>query len=323
MFHIYDTHDGKLQPVNEPLALVAEARWIDLLRPTPEDEEQINRWLGVEIPDREEMEEIEISSRLYIEGSTAFMTAIVPAFGDGDEPEMAPVTFVLTPSSLVTLRHHEPRVFALMSQRADRGLASAVDGEDVFVQLLEAIVDRLADVLERYGRDIETVAKTVFAKTDIQARSQTDFGKVLSDLGRQANALSNIRDSLVSLERLAAFATTLLLQRKSRKELRERLKTVARDIRSLSDHDGFLSQKINFLLDATLGMISIEQNGIIKIFSVAAVVFLPPTLVASIYGMNFEFMPELQWPYGYPFALGLMVVSMLLPYLYFKRRGWL
>jgi len=105
--------------------------------------------------------------------------------------------------------------------------------------------------------------------------------------------------------------------------LRERLKTVARDIRSLSDHDGFLSQKINFLLDATLGMISIEQNGIIKIFSVAAVVFLPPTLVASIYGMNFEFMPELQWPYGYPFALGLMVVSMLLPYLYFKRRGWL
>jgi magnesium transporter len=145
----------------------------------------------------------------------------------------------------------------------------------------------------------------------------------LSDLGRKADALSNIRDSLVSLERLSTFATTLLLQRKSHKELRDRLKTVARDVRSLSDHDAFLSQKINFLLDATLGMISIEQNGIIKIFSVAAVVFLPPTLVASIYGMNFEFMPELQWLYGYPFALGLMAVSMLLPYFYFKRRGWL
>ena len=320
---IYNLSEGRLQPVTAELNPDTVASWIDLLRPTPDDEQHVNRWLGLEIPDREEMEEIEISSRLYIEGSTAFMTAILPAFGEGDEPEMAPVTFVLTPSSLITLRHHEPRVFAMMRQRADRGLASAADGEDVFVQLLEAIVDRLADILERYGRDIETVAKTVFAKTDIKVRSQTDFGKVLADLGRQANALSNIRDGLVSLERLATFATALLMQRKSRKELRERLKTVARDVRSLSDHDAFLSQKINFLLDATLGMVSIEQNGIIKIFSVAAVVFLPPTLVASIYGMNFEVMPELQWPFGYPFALGLMVVSMLVPYLYFKRRGWL
>jgi magnesium transporter len=320
---IYDTSEGRLRLVTQPLAQSANAIWIDLLRPSPEDEEQVNSWLGVEIPNREEMEEIEISSRLYIEGSTAFMTATLPAFGDGDEPEMAPVTFVLTPTALVTLRYHEPRVFALMRQRADRGLVSATNGENVFVQLLEAIVDRLADVLERFGRAIETVAKAVFAKTEIKARSQTDFGKVLSDLGRKADALSNIRDSLVSLERLSTFATTLLLQRKSHKELRDRLKTVARDVRSLSDHDAFLSQKINFLLDATLGMISIEQNGIIKIFSVAAVVFLPPTLVASIYGMNFEFMPELQWLYGYPFALGLMAVSMLLPYFYFKRRGWL
>ena len=320
---IYDTREGRLQPITERLGDATGASWLDLLRPTAIDEQAINRWLGVEIPDREEMEEIEISSRLYTEGHTAFMTAILPAFGDSDEPEMGPVTFVLTPTVLVTLRHHEPRVFTMLSQRADRGLAVAADGPDIFLQLLEAIVDRLADILERSGRVIETVAKTVFAKTDIKVHSQTDFGKVLAELGRQANALSNIRDSLVSLERLATFATALFIQRKSHKDLRERLKTISRDVRSLADHDVFLSQKINFLLDATLGMISIEQAGTIKIFSVAAVVFLPPTLVASIYGMNFDFIPELQWLYGYPFALALMVVSMLLPYLYFKRRGWL
>lgn len=321
--HIYQASEGRLQPVAGDLTPGTAASWIDLLRPTEEDERRINRWLGVEIPDRAEMEEIEISSRLYTEGSAAFMTALIPAFGERDDPEMAPVTFVLTPHALVTLRHHEPRVFGLMNQRAQRGLASALDGTEVFVQLLEAIVDRLADILERYGQDIEAVAKTVFAKTDIKARSQTDFGQVLADLGRHANALSNIRDSLVSLERLATFATALFMQRKLRKDLRERIKTIGRDVRSLTDHDAFLSQKINFLLDATLGMISIEQNGIIKIFSVAAVVFLPPTLVASIYGMNFEFMPELKWPLGYPFAIGLMIISVVLPYAYFRRRGWL
>lgn len=320
---IFETQGGRLRPVQATLDSQVQASWVDLLRPTPDDERAINRWLGVEIPDRAEMEEIEISSRLYLEGTTAFMTAILPAFGDRDDPEMAPVTFVLSTKSLVTLRHHEPRVFSLMVQRAERGLVAGADGEDVFVQLLEAIVDRLADILERYGREIEAVSKTVFAKTDIQSRAPTDFGAVLANLGRHANAVSNIRDSLVSLERLCTFATTLLMQRKARKDIRERMKTVARDVRSLADHDAFLSQKINFLLDATLGMINIEQNGIIKIFSVAAVVFLPPTLVASIYGMNFDVMPELRWPLGYPFALGLMVVSVLVPYFYFKRRAWL
>lgn len=320
---IFTSEAGKLRNSPAPLFNQADTVWIDLLNPSPAEEREVNQWLGVEIPDREEMEEIEISSRLYQEGNAAFMTVILPAFGEGDDPEMAPVTFVLSGKSLVTIRHHEPRVFALLAQRGERGLVAATDGQDILVQLLEAIVDRQADILERYGREIEGVSRTVFAKTDINSRSPTDFGEVLATLGRQANAISNIRDSLVSLERMVTFATTILLQRKSRKDIRERMKTIGRDIRSLADHDGFLSQKINFLLDATLGMINIEQNSIIKIFSVAAVVFLPPTLVASIYGMNFEYMPELNWPYGYPLALGLMVISVLVPYLYFKRRGWL
>ncbi|UBS32868.1 magnesium/cobalt transporter CorA [Altererythrobacter sp. N1] len=320
---IFTSEAGKLRNSHAPLSDQADAVWIDLLNPSPAEEREVNQCLGVEIPDREEMEEIEISSRLYQEGNAAFMTVILPAFGEREDPEMAPVTFVLSGKSLVTIRHHEPRVFALLAQRGERGLVGATDGQDILVQLLEAIVDRQADILERYGREIEAVSRTVFAKTDINSRSPTDFGEVLATLGRQANAISNIRDSLVSLERMVTFATTILLQRRSRKDIRERMKTIGRDIRSLADHDGFLSQKINFLLDATLGMINIEQNSIIKIFSVAAVVFLPPTLVASIYGMNFEYMPELNWPYGYPLALGLMVISVLVPYLYFKRRGWL
>lgn len=132
-----------------------------------------------------------------------------------------------------------------------------------------------------------------------------------------------MRDSLTSLQRVAGFLTHAATQTKMGKDTRARIKTLARDVLSLADHATFLSQKISFLLDATLGMISIEQNAIIKIFSVAAVIFLPPTLVASIYGMNFELMPELKWAVGYPFAIGLMIVSAILPYLYFRRRGWL
>lgn len=299
------------------------AVWVDLLKPSAEEERSVKQQIGVEIPDLEEMEEIEISSRLYMEGGSAFMTALLPAFGDSDEPEIAPVTFVLADKTLVTIRHHEPRVFSALTQRAERGLVGAADGEDVFLQLLEAIADRLADILERSGSEIDALSHKVFRKANLTTVANTDYGAVLTELGRQGHIISGIRDCLVSLERLCTFATTLFLQRKSRKDIRERIKTVSRDLRSLSDHDGFLSQKINFLLDATLGMINIEQNGIIKIFSVAAVVFLPPTLVASIYGMNFEFMPELKWPMGYPFALGLMVVSVLVPFFYFKRRGWL
>jgi magnesium transporter len=146
---------------------------------------------------------------------------------------------------------------------------------------------------------------------------------VLEQIGRKGDLTSHIRDSLVTLERLVGFLGHVAMQRKSGKDLRERLKTLSRDVRSLTDHSSFLSQKITFLLDATLGMINIEQNAIIKIFSVAAVVFLPPTLIASIYGMNFEEMPELDWLFGYPFAIALMILSAILPYLFFKRRGWL
>ena len=150
--------------------------------------------------------------------------------------------------------------------------------------------------------------------------------QLIENIGEEGDFTSKMRESLVSIGRVVAFMQAIIDQMrdtKAMKENRARIKILQRDIVSLTDHASFLNGKISFLLDAVLGLISIEQNGIIKIFSVAAVVFLPPTLVASIYGMNFDIMPELNWTYGYPFALGLMVLSAILPFLYFKRKGWL
>ena len=313
---------GRLRQVGGTSELHEGIVWIDLVNPTNDEEDDLEKRLGIDIPTKEEMGEIEISSRLYYEDGASFMTATLPAQAEGDDPQMAPVTFILAGNRLITVRYHEPRAFQTFPMRAEKVPMGCDSGENVLIALLEAIVDRLADILERAGRDIDAISRQVFQTKGAPTKSQ-DFQKVLESIGRTGDLTSNIRDSLVTFERMSGFLGHGSLQRKSAREIRERVKTLSRDVRSLEDHASFLSQKITFLLDATLGMINIEQNAIIKIFSVAAVVFLPPTLIASIYGMNFDFMPELNWQLGYPFALGLMVLSAILPYVYFKRRGWL
>ena len=317
MIRSFRIENDRLEGPGEP---TDDALWLDLVSPTPEDEALAERLTGLDVPTREEMEEIEISSRLYLENGGVFMTAIIPALAEGDEPEMAPVSFVLAPGRLVTLRYHEPRAFASVPPRARRTGMDFPDAESVLVALLEAIVDRLADILEKAAAEIDGVSRTIFRREGAATR---DHHQVLQEIGRKGDLTSKLRDSLLTLDRLAGFLAHASLQRKLSKELRERIKTLSRDVRSLLDHADFMSQKTTFLLDATLGMINIEQNGIIKIFSVAAVIFLPPTLVASIYGMNFVHMPELDWRFGYPMALGLMILSAILPYFFFKRRGWL
>ncbi len=315
MIRSYTSVNGQLSNSQEEMS---KALWLDLIRPEPAEEKAVERLLGLDIPTREDMLEIEISSRLYLEDEAAVMTAILPAHADGDDPEMAPVTFVLMPDRLVTIRYHEPRAFSSFPVRAQHTGMEMPNAASVLVALLEAIVDRLADILERAGREIDTISRSIFRR---DSKVPRDNQKVLEELGRKGDLTSNIRDSLLTFERLSGFLGHVTMQRKEGKELRERGKTLSRDVRSLLDHADFLSQKITFLLDATLGMISIEQNATIKIFSVAAVIFLPPTLIASIYGMNFEHMPELDWLLGYPFALVLMIFSAILPYAYFKRRG--
>lgn len=323
MITTYSGEQGRLLRADLGAERLDEVIWIDLMQPTEEEEQQIEKQLGIDVPTLEEMQEIEVSSRLYFEGEAAFMTATLPAQTDTDEPLLAPVTFVLAGRRLITVRYHEPRVFHTLPQRASRVSMGCIDGACVLVALLEAQVDRLADVLERVSREIAELSRQVFKPPGGAPRGNSDYRSTLETIGRKGDLTSNIRECLVSLERMLGFLGQAVQQQKADKELRVRVRTLSRDCQSLTDHSGFMTQKITFLLDALLGLINIEQNSIIKIFSVAAVAFLPPTLIASIYGMNFEFMPELDWMLGYPLALVLMVVSAVVPFFYFKWRRWL
>jgi magnesium transporter len=265
------------------------------------------------------MEDIELSARLYQEDGAAFMTMTALTNLDGDEPAKMPVTFILRGPTLVTVRHAEAKPFVTFCNRALRGNGHSYEtGEDVMLGVIEAVIDRMADVLERLGNEIDGISREVF-----RSKKTRDLEALIEQLGRKGDFLSGVRESLVSISRLVAYHAALETPtRRPSKEIRQVVKLVQRDAVSLGDHAAFLSGKINFLLDATLGLINLEQNQIIKIFTVASVIFLPPTLVASAYGMNFELMPELQWHFGYPYAVGLMIVSALIPFLYFKRRGW-
>lgn len=300
--------------------------WIDLHNPTPEEDASVERALGVVIPSRADMEEIELSSRLYHEDGAEFLTLTVLAGLDTDDPIKMPLTFILKGTTLVTVRWCDPRPFASYRLRAARQKdAPSKSGEHVMLGLLEALVDRLADALERVGTDVDHISREIFRNKARKVSTKTrDLQAVIEKIGSKAELLNMIQESLVSIGRVAAYhAATDNVSRTAGKELRTYLKVVQRDALSLGEHARALNGRASFLLDATLGLINLEQNQIIKIFSVAAVVFLPPTLVASIYGMNFDVMPELHWPFGYPFAIGLMILFAVLPYFFFKRKGWL
>lgn len=316
----YAVEEGRLLSIDQPLDALDRVIWLDLSSPDDDEVTRIREALEIDVPTREDMEEIEDSSRLYTEQGAAFMTANLPSRVESGEPILAPVTFILAGRRLVTLRYHEPRAFRTFSARAERLDMGCSDGLTALLGLLEVTVDRLADILEKIGRDVNHLSRTVFRSPGDEG---TNYQGVLRSLGWEGELLANVGDSLVTMERLVAFLTATTGQRSVSKETRLRMKTLGRDTRFLNDHSASLSQKLTFLLDATLGMISIEQNAIIKIFSVAAVVFLPPTLIASIYGMNFAVMPELHWAAGYPLALGLMVLSAILSFWFFKSRGWL
>jgi magnesium transporter len=323
MITAYIADQGRLRPAeNEPLSAPGVA-WIDLFNPSPEEEQQVGAALGVAIPSRADMEEIEQSSRLYLENGAAFMTATLPSATDSDDLQLAPVTFLLTPQRLVTIRYHAPRPFKIVPAHANRGAIACCDGPFVLVALLEAQIDRLADVLERVNGDFAKISRQVFQRQGDGRHHAADFRVMLESIGRKGDLTSSIMECLASLERLFGFLSDVGERYTSDKGLLARIRTLAHDCRSLLEYADSLTHKIGFLLDAMLGLINIEQSAITKIFSVVAVVFLPPTLIASIYGMNFKFMPELQWPFGYLFALLLMVLSAVLPFWYFKHRRWL
>ncbi len=321
--------------------LAHNAVWIDLFQPTPGEEQILEAALGANIPTREEMQEIELSSRLYQENGILFMTGTVLTKAETMNPESTAVTFILTPEKLVTLRYADPVPFHAFRARREANLLRYQTTQQFLGGLLDAIIERVADLLESAGANMDRISLRVFDAegTDGHAHWQApakkrhggkarkarrrDFVEILRHIGAVSDLVSRARESLVSFTRLVAFFREVRAENGGTRESVAHLKTITGDLTSLSDHATFLSSKVSFLLDATLGMINNEQNAIIKILSFAAVIFLPPTLVAGIYGMNFHIFPELQWAYGYPFALFIMVMSALLPYLYCKRKGWL
>ena len=325
MIRMFALEKDRLVPVDQVLGQIDDqVVWLDLIEPTRDEEQQIEFFIGVGIPTRQEMEEIEVSSRLYAENGALFLTATVPSNADGDHPTMLPITFVLARDKLVTIRYHTPRAFETFPLRAAQADVGCTDARTILSGLLEAIVDRLADVLERAGREIVEISHDVFHPATRRVRTRDrGFQIILRRIGRKEALVSNIQDSLLTLQRLSSFFEQAAVHHRDDDDVRSRTETLTHDVSSLADHASSLTQKIGFLLEATLGMIAIEQNSIIKIVSVAAVVFLPPTLIASIYGMNFARMPELNWTWGYPLALTMMVLSAVLPAWFFRRIGWI
>ena len=294
-----------------------DVAWIDLTSPDREEELIAEKALGVLLPTREEMAEIEVSSRLYQEDGASFMTAFVLVGADGNDPGLEPVTFVLTKGRLITIRYVDPRAFVAYAAQAERDPEFCRGGVEAFLGLLDALIDRVADILEKTSADVEVISGEIF-----RPAQKAPFKLILRRLGRSQSIAAKARSSLVSLARLLSFAA-LSEEIADGKEHRDRLRSLQRDAQSLTDHSAYLTENVTFLLDSAVGLINTDQNEIMKVFSVWAVVLMPPTLIGSIYGMNFQHMPELSQPWGYPVALLLMAGAMLLPLWWFRKRGWL
>jgi magnesium transporter len=323
MLTIYESN-GKCLKVRERTApLTGDCIWIDLLQPSADEDRFVEEVLAVDIPSRAEMREIEPSNRFYQEKGAYFMTASIVYNIESPAPSITPVTFILAGDRLVTVRYAEPKAFPLYLQRVDKGDAPCATGAFIMIGLIEALIHRKADLIERIQDDVDKLAQSVFGLRGGQHTRNRRLDILLKGTGKAGDITARAEESATSLNRLLHFFVQATHERGDDPRVRQRIKGAHRDINSLLDHTRFLSGRISFLLDATLGTISNEQNQIIKLFSVMAVILLPPTLVASIYGMNFKHMPELDWYLGYPFALALMGVAALIPYFYFRRKGWL
>lgn len=323
MLTIYDVADERLVPHADLSRLGPNSVWIDLLSPTPEEDAAVEHALAISVPTRAEMREIETSSRLYTEAGAYVMTALLVHDIEAQRPIFSNITFILTGDRLVTVRYAEPRGFPLFLANVEKRDAPCGNGPVILAGLIEALIQRKADLIERVQDEVERLAGSIF---EIKGGAQTRHKRLdvmLKSIGKQGEVASRAQESAASLDRVLLFFLQAARDRNEDKRLLERIESLHRDVRALAEHVRFLADRTEFLLEATLGMINIEQNQIIKLFSVMAVMLMPPTLVASIYGMNFRHMPELEWPWGYPLALLVMLAAGAIPYVYFRRKGWL
>ncbi len=316
-------------PASDPPAAI----WLDLLDPTPEDRARAEAIAGAGLPTREALSEIETSSRIRMQGGVLYMSmpsAAPRGLGDqgggtGGGPPGAPIGFVLSKARLATVRFAPLPSFDAVSRRFADGQEAPASGLEVFIELCEEIVDRVADGLENLAADIDVLSRAAFHVDDPKGRQPVRSNRLLRlqlrRIGRLGDRLSQVRDGLLGLARVTAYATQNTKDWPGAPPP-ARLASLTADIVSLSDYEAHLSNKIQFLLDAMVGLISIAQNDIFKVLTIVSIVGIPPTLVASLYGMNFHNMPELSWSFGYQWGLSMIVLSAIVPVVWFKIKGW-
>ena len=319
MLFAYRAIDTKLEKL-PPGAPLEDAVWIDLYRPL-DAQVQAVEGMGIEVPTLADMEEIEISNRLYRENGVDYMTVVLPGMSESNVPNSGPVTFIMTADRLFTVRHHAPRPFTTYPERANRVGPGFTDSAKLFLSLLEEVTGRLADLLEGSGRALDALAHEVYSETG--TTDATQLQSALRRTGREGEQIARVRLSLLTIERAVSYFGQSLTSEHRGNALKNPVKGLMRDLHALEVHADHLSARVALASDSTMGMINLSQNQTIKIVSIVAVVFLPPTVIASAYGMNFEGMPELKWALGYPMALGMMLASAVGTYLFFKWRRWL
>ena len=312
---LIDWNDQKTLPFPDNLV------FLDLLNPSRSEELEAEKWLEYQLPTREEMQEIEESSRLYSEKGALYMTAWIPIGLDTPDPDTTAISFVLAPDCLTTVRYADPHAFRVFADQVRRQCNTPITSDAVFLLMMELIIARIADALQNVETDLRKIGHDVFTVDTRRANAaiEKDLGDVVKLLGRRSSLVANLRESLVSINRMLQYflnnAATWM-----RGDLASQFRSVMRDVKSLDDYTNQQTQEMTFLLESTLGLINIQQNQIIKIFTIASVLFMPPTLIASIYGMNFKHMPETEIPWMYPVILVLLILSAVAPILYFKRR---
>ena len=293
---------------------MTNALWIDAHEATDEERDELNTFLRAELPESDDVEEIEFSARYFQDGSGIHVHSLFLAPGESGRHSTATVAFILQDRRLITVREDDQADFRLLRMRSRAGQVHVSSPQDLLVTIFEQKVENLADALEDIHRKLEEVSRMVLEDTEAELEDAIDR------LAKLEDSNGKIRLCLMDTQRSISF-----VQRHLREsfEWQETAREIKRDVDTLMSHTAFLFDKINFLMDSTQGFINIEQNQIIKIFSIAAMVFLPPTVVASAYGMNFEYIPHTDWKYGFVVAVLLMLLSAILPYWYFKRKDWL
>jgi magnesium transporter len=319
----YRDADGSFES-RKSLELPKQVVWIDLLNPTDEETALVEKRTGLRVPSMAALSEIESTSRLIVDRGVIYLSTPLVAQGDTEDYYSSPAGFILSQTLLVTIRFAEQSTFNAVAKKVqdDETLHNSAG---VFTTLMEALVDRGADVLERLGGELDKISRSVFRgdpnKRRHTVRSNASLRRALAKIGIIGDRLSLARDVFLGIDRIVPFVAGLkhdwIIP-----EFESRLAALAKDTASLNAYEEHLSNKVQFLLDAILGFINIEQNDLFKILTIVSVVGIPPTVMAGIWGMNFKAMPELNWEFGYPIALAVIVLSTIIPLIWFKWRGW-